>query len=162
GLSVLFLEKGIRVVPSAVASDPTTAAARLERGRWPYPVSQQRAYGGCIRFFAPLGCALGGSSIYYAAALERMPASDFEALHTARGLVPAWPVAFAQFEPFYAAAETLYGIPPATNETIGQRFSEWDLAFLEVMRRNGLRPEPLQVAMRYDEQCEECIGKVCP
>jgi choline dehydrogenase-like flavoprotein len=162
GLSVLFLEKGTRIAPGAVASELTTPAARLARGRWPFPVSQQRAHGECNRFFAPLGCALGGSSIYYAAALERMPASDFEPLHTAQGLVPAWPVAFTQFEPFYAAAESLYGISPASNDTIAARLSKWDLAFLDTMRWNGLRPEPLQIAMRYDEQCEECIGKICP
>jgi choline dehydrogenase-like flavoprotein len=162
GLSVLFLEKGSRVTPSADASEPSTPAARLARGHWPHPVSQQRAHGECDRFFAPLGCALGGSSIYYAAALERMAASDFDALHTAHGLLPAWPVTFAEFAPFYGAAESLYRISPAANETIGQRLSEWDLAFLDTLRENGLRPEPLQVAMRYDDKCEECIGKLCP
>jgi choline dehydrogenase-like flavoprotein len=162
GLSVLFLEKGVRVTASADASEPTAPAARLARGWWPHPVSQQRVHGGCDRFFAPLGCALGGSSIYYAAALERMAASDFEPLDTAHGLVRAWPVTFAEFAPFYAAAESLYGISPAASATIRERLSEWDLAFLDVLRRNGLQPEPLQVAMRYDEQCEECIGRLCP
>jgi choline dehydrogenase-like flavoprotein len=40
--------------------------------------------------------------------------------------------------------------------------SEWDLALMEQMRQNGLRPDPLHVAIRYDEQCKECIGRVCP
>jgi choline dehydrogenase-like flavoprotein len=162
GLSVLFLEKGTRVSAGASGRDLIAPMARLARGRWPNPVSQQQPNGDCNRFFAPLGCALGGSSIYYAAALERMPASDFAALHTPQGLVPEWPVSFSDFLPFYSAAESLYGISPAPEEAIRQRLSEWDLAFIDTMRRNGLRPEPLQIAMRYDEQCEECIGKVCP
>src|SRR3984957_13854079 len=33
---------------------------------------------------------------------------------------------------------------------------------MEQMRQNGLRPDPLRVAIRYDEQCKECIGRVCP
>jgi choline dehydrogenase-like flavoprotein len=33
---------------------------------------------------------------------------------------------------------------------------------MDQMRLNGLRPEPLRVAIRYDEQCMECIGRVCP
>jgi len=33
---------------------------------------------------------------------------------------------------------------------------------MEQMRQNGLRPGPLHVAIRYDEQCKECIGRVCP
>ena len=162
GLRVLFLEKGGRVAAGENGRELTTPAARLERGRWPYPVSQQRPQGGCARFFAPLGCALGGSSIHYAAALERMPATDFEALQTACGLVPAWPVQFAEFESSYAAAEGLYGVPSVANEIIEQRLSAWDLSFIDTMRRNGLRPEPLRVAMRYDAECQECIGKVCP
>jgi choline dehydrogenase-like flavoprotein len=161
-LSVLFLEKGGRVAPGVGEGDLTSPAARLERGRWPHPLSQQRPRGDCSRFFAPLGCAVGGSSIYYAATLERMPASDFGLLSTAHGLVPPWPVPFAEFEQFYAAAESLYGISPAAADAVRQRLSEWDLALIDHMRRNGLQPEPLQVAMRYDADCEECIGKICP
>jgi choline dehydrogenase-like flavoprotein len=162
GLSVLFLERGARVAVGAHKNELITPQERLARGWWPHPLSEQPPSGECHRFFAPLGCALGGSSIYYAAALERMAASDFEALPTAHGLVPRWPVTFAQFQPFYEAAESLYGISVASAEAISARLSEWDLALFDTMRRNGLRPEPLRIAMRYDEQCEECIGKICP
>jgi choline dehydrogenase-like flavoprotein len=162
GLSVLFLEKGTRIAPSAAEEDLTAPAARLARGWWPYPVSQQDSNGGCDRFFAPVGCALGGSSIHYAAALERMAASDFEALHAAHGTVPPWPVGFEEFEPFYAAAESLYRIAPVPAGADAELLSEWDLALMNTMRHNGLRPERLKVAMRYDAQCEECIGRVCP
>jgi choline dehydrogenase-like flavoprotein len=40
--------------------------------------------------------------------------------------------------------------------------SEWDRALMEQMRENGLHPDPLHVAIRYDEECIECIGTVCP
>jgi choline dehydrogenase-like flavoprotein len=162
GLSVLFLERGTRVRPNSDTREPLRPEERLARGWWPHPVSWQRPTGACERFFARVGCALGGSSIYYAAALERMAASDFEALTTAHGPVAPWPVTFAEFAPFYAAAESLYGISSASDDAIRERLSEWDLALLDTMQRNGLRPELLKIAMRYDERCEECIGKVCP
>jgi choline dehydrogenase-like flavoprotein len=161
GLSVVFLEKGGSIEPGCESGDDTPEA-RLARGWWPHPVSQKKGAAQYERFFAPLGCAVGGSSIHYAAALERMAASDFEALQTPRQGVVAWPVTFKEFEPFYAAAEALYGICQTSNPAAAQRLSEWDQALMEAMRHNGLRPELLHVAMRYDEQCDECVGKVCP
>jgi choline dehydrogenase-like flavoprotein len=162
GLSVLFLEKGTRITGSGEEQELTSPEARLARGWWPQPVSRQRGNGSCERFFAPLGCAFGGSSIYYAAALERMAASDFEALRTAEQPVPAWPVKFAEFERCYAAAETLYGLAPCSSDAVERRLSEWDRALMDTMRRNGLQPQHLQVAMRYDQECAECIGRLCP
>lgn len=158
GLRVLFLEKGRQVGADPGPTDLRTAESRLACGWWPNEVSQQRPDGKCDRFFAPLGCAVGGSSVHYAAALERMAASDFECLQFASGRSAAWPVSFAQFEQFYTAAESLYGIGQHTPPPL----SAWDLALCETMRRNGLRPERLNVAMRYDEHCTECIGRVCP
>jgi choline dehydrogenase-like flavoprotein len=105
---------------------------------------------------------VGGSSIHYAAALERMAASDFDGLRVASGSVSRWPVSFDEFTPYYDAAEKLYGISGESSDVAERRMSEWDRALLAQMRHNGLRPEPLHVAIRYDEQCQECIGKVCP
>jgi choline dehydrogenase-like flavoprotein len=162
GLSVVFLEKGGRIEPGIAAGDDVTAEARLARGWWPHPVSQKKGAAQYERFFAPLGCAVGGSSIHYAAALERMAASDFEDLQTPRQGVVSWPVTFNEFVPFYEAAEALYGICQTSTPAAQQRLSEWDRALMEAMRKNGLQPDLLHVAMRYDEQCEECVGKVCP
>jgi choline dehydrogenase-like flavoprotein len=162
GLRVLFLEKGARVAAGAERAELDTPEERLAHGWWPHQMSQQRPDGRCDRFFAPLGCALGGSSVHYAAALERMAASDFEPLDLPQGRACAWPVSFQEFEPFYDAAESLYGIGPAASRTSAPPLSEWDLALCDTMQRNGLRPERLKVAMRYDEQCTECIGRICP
>jgi len=162
GLRVLFLEKGKRVGTGPRRAELRTAETLLAYGWWPNELSQQRPDGKCERFFAPLGCAVGGSSVHYAAALERMAASDFESLDLPQGRASAWPVTFKEFEQFYAAAESLYGVDRATVELGAPPLSEWDLALLDIMRRNGLRPERLNVAMRYDENCIECLGRVCP
>jgi choline dehydrogenase-like flavoprotein len=162
GRNVLFLEKGGRIGPSEEGNAAVTPESRLAHGWWPHPVSHRQTNGDRRRFFAAVGCALGGSSIHYAAALERMPASDFDGLHTPSASIPPWPVSFAEFALHYEAAEKLYGISAESSDVAEQRMSEWDRALMEQMRQNGLRPEPLHVAIRYDEQCKECIGRVCP
>ncbi len=164
GLSVLFLEKGTEVAASTTSSDSngSSPSERIAHGWWPNPVSRKMPDGGYQRFFAAVGCALGGSSIHYAAALERMDASDFEAVVSGTGATIQWPIRYSELAPFYQAAEALYGINSATLESTWQRMSDWDRALMEQMRLNGLHPEPLRVAMRYDEQCMECIGRVCP
>ncbi len=162
GLSVLFLEKGGRIGPSEEGNAAVTPESRLAHGWWPHPISRRQPNGGRKRFYAAVGCALGGSSIHYAAALERMSASDFDGLRTPRASTSPWPVSFREFVPHYEAAEKLYGISGESNHIAERRMSEWDRALMEQMRQNGLRPDPLHVAIRYDEQCKECIGRVCP
>ena len=162
GLSVLFLEKGGRVDQGNPSGDALTPESRQAQGWWPYFISQRRPDGRCDRFHAPVGCAMGGSSIYYAAALERMAASDFDALQTTGQKVPAWPVAYEEFLPFYARAESLYGVVPSSDAAGEARFSDWDRALMQAMRENGLKPERLNVGIRYDEDCQECIGRICP
>jgi choline dehydrogenase-like flavoprotein len=162
GLSVLFLEKGAEVAGDITPSDGSSPSERIAHGWWPHPVSRKMSDGSYQRFFAAAGCALGGTSIHYAAALERMDASDFEVINTAAGTTMPWPISYGDFVPFYQAAEALYGIDSASVEMTWQRMSDWDRALMDQMRLNGLRPEPLRVAIRYDEQCMECIGTVCP
>jgi len=162
GHSVLFLEKGGRVGSGLENNGTAAPEARMAAGWWPYPVTQRKSNGSRRRFYAAIGCAVGGSSVHYAAALERMAGSDFEGLQTPSGSTPPWPVSFAEFVTHYAAAEKLYSIVDASSSAAERRMSEWDRALLVQMRANGLRPDPLHVAIRYDEQCEECIGKICP
>jgi choline dehydrogenase-like flavoprotein len=162
GLSVLFLEKGGRIGPGDAGGAAVTPESRLAHGWWPHPVSRRQANGEQQRFYAAVGCAVGGTSIHYAAALERLSVSDFDGLPTSGAAVSPWPVSFGEFVPHYEAAEKLYGISGESSDIAERRMSEWDRALLKQMRQNGLRPDPLHVAIRYDEQCEECIGRVCP
>ena len=157
-----FPGKRRRHFECGVLADGSCAEDRLASGWWPFPVSRRLPDGSCERFFAALGCALGGSSIHYAAAMERMDATDFDTIQTPGGSTGAWPVSFDDFATFYESAETLYGINAASINNATQRMSEWDRALMDQMRVNGLRPEPLHVAIRYDAECRECIGTVCP
>jgi choline dehydrogenase-like flavoprotein len=166
GLDVLFLEKGGRVAPETAQTDAALPVERMNQGWWPFPLTQRTAGGRQDRFFAAVGCAVGGSSIHYAAALERMAPSDFEPLQTRSERIPAWPVSYEEFLPFYEAAEVLYGLgahADAAGDGSGDSLlSEWDRGLMAAMRQNGLKPQRLHVAMRYDEDCRECVGLICP
>src|ERR1700722_5789371 len=72
GLSVLLLERGTKVDIEGSQSDALGPTERIAGGWWPYPLTQRMSDGGNQRFFAAIGCAVGGSTIHYAAALERM------------------------------------------------------------------------------------------
>jgi choline dehydrogenase-like flavoprotein len=160
GLQILILEKGQRVPATVDQAEQTDPQARMARGWWPTPVSQKKSDGTYARFFAAIGCAVGGTSIHYAAALERMAASDFAPLRA--GQPSAWPISYEEIVPHYEAAEKLYRVKTVLDAAALARMSEWDKALMEAMRRNGLHPELLHVAINYDDACLECTGKMCP
>ncbi len=53
---------------------------------------------------------VGGATKLYGAALYRLREKDFGELHHHDGLSPAWPVSYADFEPYYTQAEQLYQV----------------------------------------------------
>jgi choline dehydrogenase-like flavoprotein len=162
GLEVLILEKGKRVSAAIDQDERTSPEERMARGWWPTPVSEKKPDGTYARFFAAVGCAVGGTSIHYAAALERMAATDFQALCTEKGGTSAWPITYAELVPFYEAAEKLYRVNTTRDAAAMSRLSDWDKAMMDNLRRRGLQPELLPVGIDYDECCLECTGKICP
>jgi choline dehydrogenase-like flavoprotein len=162
GLKVLVLEKGGRVPPGIDQEERTNPQERVARGWWPTPVSQKKADGSFARFYAAVGCAVGGSSIHYAAALERMAATDFEPLNTGKGDHAVWPISYSELVPFYEAAEKLYRVKTQLDAAALERLSDWDQALMETLRRRGLHPDLLHVAINYDAQCIECTTRICP
>jgi choline dehydrogenase-like flavoprotein len=159
--SVLFLEKGGEITHNDGWIDETNPEKRLAQGWWPQPMSQSRQNGKFDQFYAAVGCGFGGSTINYGAALERFDHSDFSALTTNDNTIVEWPISFKAFLPFYEKAEALYHITHK-KENDAPRLSEWDQSFLQTMQKNGLKPDRLNIAINYDKDCEECIGKVCP
>jgi len=53
---------------------------------------------------------VGGATKVYGAALYRLRPQDFGELHHHDGVSPAWPLSYADFEPYYARAEQLYEV----------------------------------------------------
>src|SRR5258707_7908308 len=104
GVGVLFLEKGPAVATQSNLSDATTAAERVNLGWWPYPITQRFSDGHCERFFAAVGCAVGGASIHYGAALGRIGASGFASLQTSFQQLAALAGSYDELLTFYEAA----------------------------------------------------------
>ena len=190
GKRVLFIEKGpflhggFPAAPSGlsesvVAPAASTAPADLDRerfggGRWPHYVTAHTNLGR-FSFYVPVGCASGGSSAFYAAAMERFTRADFEPGANAGAisdttLPDSWPVSYDEFEPWYAEAEKLYrvrGTPdPLHGDASGHLLSPPDLNardrfLVERFKAQGLNPYQLHVACEFVDGCQGCLDGPC-
>ncbi len=125
---------------------------------------------------------VGGNTKFYGAALFRLREQDFSEIRHFGGLSPAWPVSYAEMEPFYMQAEKLYTVhgergadptdpwasapyphPAITHEPRIQQLSD-DFA------RLGCKPFPVPLGIMLDEKnsrtspcirCSTCDGHPC-
>jgi choline dehydrogenase-like flavoprotein len=107
---------------------------------------------------------VGGTTKFYGGALLRLRERDFEEIEHVGGISPAWPISYADLEPYYATAEEWYYVhgqagadptepirkepfpyPPLPHETRIQQLHD-DL------RGQGLNPFPLPMGMKLSEE----------
>jgi choline dehydrogenase-like flavoprotein len=107
---------------------------------------------------------VGGQTKFYGAILFRLRETDFGEVRHHGGISPAWPIDYADLEPYYAQAELLYHVhgeagedpteawrsgaypyPAVTHESRIQRLHE-DFAHI------GMNPFHLPVGVMLDEQ----------
>ncbi len=89
---------------------------------------------------------VGGNTKFYGAALLRMRERDFGELRHHGGVSPAWPIAYADLEPYYSRAERLYHVHGTRGEdrwSGGARAPAVPRAGGRDARRAGPAPEPL-------------------
>ncbi|OHV84982.1 GMC family oxidoreductase [Rhizobium sp. LCM 4573] len=167
GHRVLFIEKGLSRFSPDVEDDPDTfdQEARLKNGRWPQQISGM-VDARPVRFFPALGCGVGGSTLLYAAALERFSPSDFDIIDSQGE--PAWPIRYESLDPYYRIAERLLQVrgsqdplePPA-ELTEPPPMTACDQHFFQSTRSNGMHPYRVHTACRYVDGCDQCGGIVC-
>jgi choline dehydrogenase-like flavoprotein len=125
---------------------------------------------------------VGGNTKFFGAALFRLREQDFGELPHHGGVSPAWPITYADLEPYYTEAERLYHVhgergidptdpwasapyphPPVSHEPRIQALHD-DLA------RHGLRPFHVPLGIMLDEsrpgesacvRCNTCDGFPC-
>jgi choline dehydrogenase-like flavoprotein len=125
---------------------------------------------------------VGGNTKFYGAALFRLREEDFGEVRHHGGVSPAWPISYAEMEPWYAEAERLYHVhgergtdpteprasgpyphPAVSHEPRMQQLSD-DFAAL------GLEPFPVPLGIMLDEgdrrrsrciRCATCDGFPC-
>lgn len=173
GLSVLFLEKGpkgARGEQQALDGEMFDPVARRVRGYWPTPVKAD-IDGQDIEFFAPLGAGVGGSSVYYAATLERPERHDIETTVTMAHPTGGWPVNYDTFRPYFAQVEAqffvngdedpLYQDGPS-NLRPPPPIAAQDRTLLDALTGAGLHPYQAHMALRNIAGCQQCLGHKCP
>lgn len=166
GHRVLFLEQGRRD-PAATGGmgddggdDPVR---RLAAGHWPDRMTAQ-IDGRPSHPYPAAGCGAGGSSLLYAAALERFARHD----------VADWPVGWDEWQRHYAAAERLFrvaGTPDPLASQAGEDVpallpvppaAAVDAVLMRALAGCGLHPYRLHVGVAYRPGCGECGGRPCP
>jgi choline dehydrogenase-like flavoprotein len=125
---------------------------------------------------------VGGNTKFYGAALFRLRAEDFGELVHSGGRSPAWPISYADLEPYYTQAEYLYEVhgergadpteawasapykhPPVSHEPRIQQLHDQ-------LVRGGLHPFHVPLGVMLDEgdahasrciRCNTCDGFPC-
>jgi choline dehydrogenase-like flavoprotein len=172
GASVLVVERG-RPIPRE--PENWDAEAIFARGRYR---TDDRWQDGDGAWFTPgITYAVGGNTKVYGASLPRFRPQDFEAVQHADGVSPAWPLGYADLEPYYGAAERLYGVhgeatghdePPRSAPPPFPAVPHEPLVaeVAERLRGHGLHPGylPLGIDLRPGGaclRCNTCDGYVC-
>jgi choline dehydrogenase-like flavoprotein len=110
---------------------------------------------------------VGGNTKFYGAVLFRMRERDFGAVRHHDGVSPAWPISYADLEPYYTQAERLYVVHGERGEDPTEPWASAPYPFPAVsheprlqrlsddLERAGLHPFHLPVGVRLDEQDPE-------
>ncbi len=125
---------------------------------------------------------VGGNTKFYGAALFRLRERDFDELKHHGGISPAWPLSYADFEPYYARAEQLYCVHGNRGEDPTEPWASAPFPYPAVshepriqqvhddLTRIGQRPFHVPVGVRIDEKnalksacirCGTCDGFPC-
>lgn len=156
GKRIVILERGEYLRDSAECRDPTAVFT----GHFnPREVWLDEASGTFQpnNYYHP-----GGNSKFYGAVLMRYRAEDFSPMKHIEGTAPGWPITYADFEPDYQAAETLYQVrgdvagditePPHSgpypHAAVPHEADMIDL--MNRMRAQGLSPSALPLGVDID------------
>jgi choline dehydrogenase-like flavoprotein len=170
--NVLLVEKGHSSFKKfgGVEVEGGGAEEKLETGRWPTKLTAT-VNGQKSEFWGPLGCGIGGSSLLYGAALQRLKQADFDKQQLPNGETIRWPFDYEELSNYYQQAETQFSVcgtldplEPDSNYTLKPPpvMCEVDQHFFQQFEVAGLNPYRLHVAIKYHPSCEECGGHICP
>ncbi|WP_134726294.1 GMC oxidoreductase [Paracoccus luteus] len=173
GLSVLFVDRGREGPRQAVngldcpEGDPF---ARTAYGCWPTRL-RGSFDGKPVTDYAMQGTGPGGTSVFYAASLERPERHDLESTPAMPHPTGGWPVGHDEFRPWFDRAQTLMalsGTPdPLRPDPVAPLrqpppLSPAETGLVARMQAGGLHPYRTHLAIRGGPGCMECIGHKCP
>jgi choline dehydrogenase-like flavoprotein len=173
GRSVLVLERGPHMPREADNWDSTAVFKNLKYR------TTERWVDWRGRLFRPeMHYYVGGNSKFYGGVLWRLRPSDFgQSVHVDGGSA-AWPIGYEDLEPYYSAAERIYGVrgsvgidptEPAHSVPYEHAALEHEPSMAQLasrLRQQGLRPFQPPIAVGYGEggsciRCRTCDGFPC-
>ena len=121
---------------------------------------------------------VGGHTKFYGTAMFRFRARDFEAVEHEDGISPAWPISYAELEPWYTQAERLFGVRGSAGRdpTEPPRSAPYPHAAVphepviasveRALKAQGLHPFPMPAAIDFGEggrcvRCGTCDAFAC-
>ena len=125
---------------------------------------------------------VGGNTKFFGAALFRFRAQDFSEIRHHGGISPAWPISYADLEPYYTAAEKLYHVHGAQGEDPTEAWRTGPFPYEAIshepriqqlhddLTRLGHRPFHTPLGVKLDEhdphrspciRCNTCDGFPC-
>ena len=170
GMQVLVIENGLAELTECadISKHSDDAEDRARMGRWPTRLSG-KVDNKPFDFYAPLGTGVGGSSLLYAAALDRFRPSDFTARAHPNGGTLQWPFNYEALVPYYEMAEDMMAISgtadPLSDTPVAlaepDPLSPRDSDLFDRFAGAGLHPYLLHSGYRYSKECGVCFGRVC-
>lgn len=106
---------------------------------------------------------VGGNTKVYGAALLRLREHDFDEVRHFGGVSPAWPISYADLEPYYLRAEQLYSVHGIRGMDPNEPWVSGPLPFPPIepepkirevyndLRSLGYKPFPIPLGVRLDE-----------
>ncbi|WP_435609756.1 GMC oxidoreductase [Pseudomonas knackmussii] len=173
GLSVIVVERG-DFLPREIQNWSTEAV--FGKGRYrnaeQWLDEQNQPFSPGVFYY------VGGNTKFYGAMLPRFREADFGEIRHAEGISPAWPITYAEMEPYYCEAEALYKVhgtagqdptDPWRSKPYPSPALEHDPALQDLvlkMRGAGLRPFAMPAAVDYGPDrpcvlCSTCDGYPC-
>ena len=159
GKRILILERGGYLPREEANWDPH---AVFVEGRYQSQENWTNAKGDTLH--PQLHNFVGGNSKVYGAALFRLREKDFEEVAHKNGVSPAWPLRYADFEPWYAKAERLFHVHGQRGEDHTEPFSSSPYPhpavthearisrLVEELRGEGLNPFHIPLGILLDEK----------
>ena len=105
GVDVLALERGQRL-----PREPENWSPRAVFIQGRYKTAERWLDGTGNAFTPGVHYVVGGNTKVYGASLPRFREQDFSAIEHREGTSPAWPFSYADLEPYYAEAESMYRV----------------------------------------------------
>ena len=148
--------------------------SKVKRGYWPDKLLGSTSFGD-LAIYPTLGYGVGGSTLLYAAQLERFHASDFEPRKYHLGdqnhsLPEKWPITYEEILPFYKEAEMLLNVgggkDPYQQEAdqshlLHRKIVPTDVEYIDEINKCGLNSYIAHVIEDTNNACKGCGGMLC-